>query len=63
MKNRKSLSKTGYGRLVIMDIDYYEKTLGKLYEAKLIEEGLENLKNGKVVKGSEVKEKIQKKGL
>ena len=30
------VTKNGYGRLVVMDIEYYEKTIGKMYEAQLI---------------------------
>lgn len=27
------VTKNGYGRLVVMDIEYYEKTMAKIYEA------------------------------
>ena len=43
--------KNGYGRLVVMDIDYYEKTMRKMYEAKMILEGLEDAKSGNTVDG------------
>lgn len=45
------ITKNGYGRLVVMDIEYYERTIGKLYEANLIEEGLRDLEQGNVVPG------------
>ena len=45
------VTKNGYGRLVVMDIDYFEKTMQKLYEAKLLNEGLEDLTAGKVKEG------------
>ena len=45
------VTKNGYGRLVVMDIDYYEKTMGKMYEAKTILEGLEDAKSGNTVDG------------
>lgn len=45
------VTKNGYGRLVVMDIDYYEKTMRKMYEAKTILEGLENAKSGNTVDG------------
>ena len=32
-----------------MDIEYYEKTIGKIYEAKLVNEGLSELEGGKTV--------------
>ena len=34
-----------------MDIDYYEKTMRKMYEAKTIQEGLEDVKSGNTVDG------------
>lgn len=45
------VTKNGYGRLVVMDIDYYEKTMRKMYEAKTILEGLEDAKLGNTVDG------------
>ena len=30
------VTKNGYGRLVVMDIEYYEKTLRQMEEAKFI---------------------------
>lgn len=43
------VTKNGYGRLVVMDIDYYERTMQKVYEAKMIMEGLEDVKAGRTV--------------
>lgn len=45
------VTKNGYGRLVVMDIDYYEKTMRKMYEAKTILEGLEDAKFENTVDG------------
>ena len=45
------VTKNGYGRLVVMDIDYYEKTMKKMYEAKTILGGLEDVKSGNTVDG------------
>ena len=36
------VTKNGYGRLVVMDIDYYERTMRKVYEAKAVIDGLED---------------------
>ena len=55
------VTKNGYGRLVVMDIDYYEKTLGKVYEAKFVNEGLFDLENGKTVDGDSVRARIAEK--
>lgn len=43
------VTKNGYGRLVVMDIDYYEKTMQKMYEAKTILDGLEDVKSRNTV--------------
>ena len=45
------VTKNGYGILVVMDIDYYEKTMRKMYEAKMILEGLEDVKSGNTIDG------------
>ena len=45
------MSKNGYGRLVVMDIEYYERTMQKMYEAKAVLDGLADVKAGKVVDG------------
>ena len=45
------VTKNGYGRLVVMDIDYYEKTMRKMYEAKTILNALENDKTNNTVAG------------
>ncbi len=55
------VTKNGYGKLVVMDIEYYEKTLSKIYEAKLLNEGLNDVADGKVVDGEVVKERLTKK--
>ncbi len=55
------VTKNGYGKLVVMDIEYFERTMGKLYEAKKVEEGLSDLKAGKIVNGDEVKRRLSEK--
>lgn len=55
------VTKNGYGRLVVMDIDYYEKTMRKMFEAKTILDGLEDVKNGKTVNGDTAISNIRSK--
>ena len=43
------VTKNGYGKLVVMDINYYEKMINKLYEAKLINEGLKDIENNNTI--------------
>ena len=45
------VTKNGYGRLVVMDIEYYEKTMEKMYEAVLVMEGLRDVRSGNVMDG------------
>ena len=37
------VTKNGYGRLVVMDIEYYESTIQKMEEARLLIEALEDV--------------------
>ena len=55
------VTKNGYGRLVVMDIDYYEKTMRKVYEAKIILDGLEDVKAGNTVDGKSAVSNIRSK--
>lgn len=45
------VTKNGYGRLVVMDIDYYERTMQKMYEAKALREGIEDIQEGRTTDG------------
>ena len=55
------VTKNGYGKLVVMDIKYYEEMLSKIYEAKAVNEGLADIDAGKTVSGDMVKEKLKTK--
>ena len=55
------VTKNGYGRLVVMDIEYYEKTMRKMYEAKTILDGLEDAKSGNTVDGDTAISNIRSK--
>ena len=48
-------------QFVILDFGYYNELTCKLNEANLVNEGLEDFQNGKVVDGQKVKDKINKK--
>ena len=56
-----SVTQNGYGRLVVMDIEYYERTMQKMYEAKTIIEGLEDVKAGRTVDGEKAISDIRRK--
>ncbi len=55
------VTKNGYGRLVVMDIDYYERTMQKMYEVKAVIEGLEDIKAGRTVDGDAAISNIRSK--
>ena len=55
------VTKNGYGKLVVMDIEYFDKLVGKLYEAKMIGEGLDDINAGKVKSGEDVKRRLAEK--
>lgn len=46
-----------------MDIEFYEKTIQKMYEAKDVLEGLKNLKEGNTEEGAETMCKLKEKFL
>ena len=55
------VTKNGYGRLVVMDIDYYERTMKKMYEATAIKKGLEDVEAGQTSDGDQVIGNIRSK--
>lgn len=55
------VTKNGYGRLVVMDIECFERLINQAYEAKQIARGLEDYENGKVVDGKTTLEELKDK--
>lgn len=55
------ITKNGYRRLVVMDIEYYERTMQKMYEAKIIMEGLGDVREGRTVDGKTAVHNIRSK--
>lgn len=55
------VTKNGYGRLVVMDIEYFERTMRKMHEAQQILEGLADVQAGRVVPGDEALESVRRK--
>ena len=45
------VTKNGYGRLVVMDIEYYERTMRKMYEAQALIAGMEDVEAGRTKDG------------
>lgn len=55
------VTKNGYGRLVVMDIDYYERTMKKMYEAQALQVAMEDLKAGRIVDGNAAMDAVRNK--
>lgn len=55
------VTKNGYGRLVVMDIEYYERTMRKLYEASAIMDALADVKAGRTVDGEAALRAVREK--
>ena len=55
------ITKNGYGRLVVMDIDYYERTMRKIYEAQALTAAIEDLEAGRTVDGDTAISNVRRK--
>ena len=55
------ITKNGYGRLVVMEIEYYERIMRKLYEAKIVSEGLNDIESGRTADGDAAVDEIRGK--
>ena len=55
------VTKNGYGRLVVMDIDYYEKTMRSIDEAHMVNQGIEDYENGHITDGRAALKDLRKK--
>lgn len=55
------VTKNGYGKLVVMDIECFEKMFKQSYEAIAVNDGLKDLENGKIVNGNKAKKNMKKK--
>ena len=55
------VTKNGYGKLVIMDIEYFNRVFGDLYIASALQEGLDAYKRGEYIDGEEVFKMLKEK--
>ncbi len=55
------VTKNGYGKLVVMDIEYFERTIQKMYEAVNVQGGINDMNNGKVFDGATVLAEMREK--
>ena len=55
------VTKNVYGRLVVMDIDYYERTMKEMEELKLVMEGLKDDEEGRIVDGPTAMAELRRK--
>ena len=58
------VTKNGYGRLVVMDIEYYERTMQSMEEARMLNRGIEDYEKGNTTDGkSSLKRMREKYGI
>ena len=55
------VTKNGYGSLVVMGMDYYERIMGKIHEASLVNRGIEDYEAGRVTDGKSSLKKLREK--
>lgn len=55
------VTKNGYGSLVVMDIDYYDETMRKMEEAKMLNAAYKSYEEGRVRDGKTVMKEIREK--
>ena len=55
------VTKNGYGRLVVTDIEYYERTMRKIDEASLINKGIADYEEGRVSDGKKTLKALREK--
>ena len=55
------VTKNGYGKLVVMDMECFERLMSQAYEGKMVNEGLKDFENGRIIGGEKTKEEIKKK--
>ena len=53
------VTKNGYGRLVVMDIEHYEKSMREVHEAKAILSGLKDKKEENTLDGKTAISKLR----
>ena len=54
------ITKNGYGSLVVMSMDYYERTMGKIREASIVNKGLRDIEQGHTTDGREALDEIRR---
>ncbi len=55
------VTKNGYGKLVVMDIECFEKLIRQAYEAKLVNEALDSYEKNETTDGDKVLEELKLK--
>ena len=55
------ITKNGYGKLVIMDVDCFERIISQAFEAKVVNEGLKDIQSGKMIDGEKYLREMKEK--
>ena len=61
IKNYAAAGKVQQGRLVVMDIEYYERTMRKMYEAQALIAGMEDVEAGRTKDGVSALQNMREK--
>ena len=55
------ITKNGYGKLVIMDLECFDRLMNQIYEAKAINDGIADLEKENIIDIKQTKEKLKEK--
>lgn len=55
------VTKNGYGRLVVMDIEYYTRTMQQMAEAQALLHGLKDVQDENMLDGEKALDTLRKK--
>jgi len=55
------VTKNGYGKLVVMNMECYEGLINDIKEAKIVNEGIKDLENKKTIDGNQVFDSLRSK--
>lgn len=55
------VTKNGYGRLVVMNIECYERTMKQIVEAGMINKGITDFEEGRISDGKSTIKKLREK--
>ena len=55
------VTKNGYGKLVVMDMDCFDRLIRQAYEASLVNDAIDSYNNGEIIDGNKVLNELKMK--